>query len=99
MEASISQHKFTLFNSPQPCSHFSTLTGIVKKEGGVYKVVTAIAGHKPGDTISESRATELAEFLTPPMSELDRVLVAVPSPSSASQNHNDDYYPDMRRKI
>ena len=62
--------------------NLAILRGIVRLKGGVHKVVSAVAGHKPGDTISEARAIELAEFLTPPMSELDRVLVAVPSTSS-----------------
>jgi len=71
-----------------------TRLGIVNVEGGVYKVIKAVAGHKPNDTISKERATELAEFFTPPMSELDRVLIAVPSHSSSSQDSDDDYYPD-----
>ena len=58
----------------------SSLRGIVKVDGGVYKVVSAIAGHKPGDTIGEARAIELAKFLSPPMSDLDRELVRVPTP-------------------
>ena len=60
----------------------SILRRIVNVEGGVHKVISPIAGHKPGDTISEGRAIELAEFLTPPMSDLDRELVRIPSRSS-----------------
>ena len=79
------------FNS----NDLSILTGIVKVEGGVYTVTRAIAGHKPGETMNEERAIELAKFLTPPMSELDRELVRVPSYSSSSTNDDDDdYYPD-----
>jgi len=59
-----------------------TRLGYVAIKDGVFKVTRAIAGHKPNDTISEGRATELAEFLTPPMSDLDRELVRVPSSSS-----------------
>jgi len=69
--------------NPKDVSILSRL-GYVAVEAGVFKVTTAIAGHKPNDTISEERAIELAEFLTPPMSELDRELVRVPSSSYIS---------------
>lgn len=65
-----------------------TRLGYVVIEDGVFKVTTAIAGHKPNDTISQDRAIELAEFLTPPMGELDRELVRVPSSSYISSNVN-----------
>ena len=68
----------------------SILRGIVRVAGGVHKVTRAIAGHKPGDTINEGRAIELAKFLTPPMSELDRELVRVPSSSSFPPCPHDD---------
>ena len=73
--------------NPKDVSILTRLGYVVIEDGiedGVFKVTTAIAGHKPNDTISQDRAIELAEFLTPPMSELDRELVRVPSSSYIS---------------
>jgi hypothetical protein len=87
----IIHRRFTMPKNFNP-KDLSILAGTVSVEDGIYKIVTRVAGHKPGDTISKERAIELAKFMTPTVSELDRELLRVPSTSSYSSKceHGND---------